>query len=485
MFALPKAISSVGSVPGALFILLFGSASGFGLFLLARCAAHVGRTSSFNALSQITYPKAALFFDLAIAIKCFGVGVSYLILMGDLMPQVMRFLLASQELGKDHWLLQRQIWITIVLGLVTPLSFMRRLDSLKYTSFIALLAIVYLLFLVVYWFFNDQRTAVDPTHVHLWAPSLSIFSQLPVFVFAFTCHQNLFSVYNELRQNTAGRINFVIQQSLLIAVNIYWVVGLLGYYMFGENVLSNMLLSFPQSLVLVTIAQAAITVLTLFSYPLQCHPCRASLDKVLRMISPSLLSSWSFLQSRLFFSQSSNYHSLRSEEEIPQSSSSFSSTTQACCRPSLQVDTKAKPEYQPSSVTAQTLTPSPLSNLPTSLSTRTSSSLQPTEQHQHKPMSTRRFTILTTCILVGSYILALLVKDLSIMLALVGATASTTICYILPGLFYLKLKENDRWTDPIKLGAISMVIAGCIIMPVCVVSTLMDVISQGGHVGGH
>jgi amino acid permease len=29
-----------------------------------------------------------VFFDIAIAVKCFGVAVSYLIIIGDLMPQV-------------------------------------------------------------------------------------------------------------------------------------------------------------------------------------------------------------------------------------------------------------------------------------------------------------------------------------------------------------------------------------------------------------
>lgn len=63
--------------------------SGLGLYFLARCADKVGgRNASFSSLSKLTWPKLGIFFDLAIAIKCFGVAVSYLIIMGDLMPQV-------------------------------------------------------------------------------------------------------------------------------------------------------------------------------------------------------------------------------------------------------------------------------------------------------------------------------------------------------------------------------------------------------------
>lgn len=82
-------MASVGIIPGIFLILLSALASGLGLYFLSRCAARTeGRHASFFAISQLTWPKVAILFDLAIAIKCFGVAVSYLIIIGDLMPQV-------------------------------------------------------------------------------------------------------------------------------------------------------------------------------------------------------------------------------------------------------------------------------------------------------------------------------------------------------------------------------------------------------------
>lgn len=37
---------------------------------------------------------------------------------------------------------------------------------------------------------------------------------------------------------------------------------------------------------IITVGQVAITLLVLLSYPLQCHPCRASLDKVIDACLP-------------------------------------------------------------------------------------------------------------------------------------------------------------------------------------------------------
>ena len=70
---MPHAMSQFGMLLGIAVILFSGFASGFGLYLQARCSKYVERgTASFFALSQLTYPNAAIVFDGAIAIKCFG-----------------------------------------------------------------------------------------------------------------------------------------------------------------------------------------------------------------------------------------------------------------------------------------------------------------------------------------------------------------------------------------------------------------------------
>lgn len=108
---MPLALSHMGIVLGVFVITWSGLTAGFGLYLQTRCARYLDRGSaSFFALSQITYPNAAVIFDAAIAIKCFGVGVSYLIIIGDLMPGVaMGF---NRNAGDIPFLVDRQFWVT-------------------------------------------------------------------------------------------------------------------------------------------------------------------------------------------------------------------------------------------------------------------------------------------------------------------------------------------------------------------------------------
>lgn len=108
---MPRAMSQMGILLGSLVIIWSGITAGFGLYLQTRCAQYIERgSSSFFALSQITYPNAAIVFDAAIAIKCFGVSVSYLIIIGDLMPGVV--LGFNEGAGEIGYLVDRHFWIT-------------------------------------------------------------------------------------------------------------------------------------------------------------------------------------------------------------------------------------------------------------------------------------------------------------------------------------------------------------------------------------
>lgn len=58
-------------------------------------------------------------------------------------------------------------------------------------------------------------------------------------------------------------------------------------------------------------------------------------------------------------------------------------------------------------------------------------------------MGDTRFAAITTGIIVLSYICAMTVSSLEMVLAYVGSTGSTSISFILPGLFYYKISSPD------------------------------------------
>jgi amino acid permease len=71
-----------------------------------------------------------------------------------------------------------------------------------------------------------------------------------------------------------------IGKSVGISLGVYQIIGVLGYLTFGKEVGSNIIGMYPVS-ELVTGGQLAIAILVLLSFPLQLHPCRSSIYKVL------------------------------------------------------------------------------------------------------------------------------------------------------------------------------------------------------------
>ncbi|KAF2153008.1 hypothetical protein K461DRAFT_277783 [Myriangium duriaei CBS 260.36] len=374
VLAMPLAMSHMGIFLGILVIIWSGITAGFGLYLQTRCARYLDRgMSSFFALSQITYPNAAVVFDAAISIKCFGVGVSYLIIIGDLMPGVVRGFSDHPSAG---FLVDRHFWVTAFMLIVIPLSFLRRLDSLKYTSVVALVSIGYLVILVVYHFASGDTSGTrGEVRVFEWMGIVPTLASFPVIVFAYTCHQNMFSILNEIEDTSPKSTTSVVTASIGTSASIYLLVAITGYLTFGDNVVGNIVSQYHPS-VTSTIGKAAIVVLVMFSYPLQVHPCRASVDAVLK--------------------------------------------------------------WRPMSIKSNNNSPvlgSPSRN--SLLGQGSATAARRTE------MSETRFAAITTVIIVLSYIVAMTVSSLEKVLAYVGSTGSTSISFILPGLFYYKISSPD------------------------------------------
>jgi amino acid permease len=91
--------------------------------------------------------------------------------------------------------MDRRCWIAFSLATVCgPVSYLRKLDSLKYTSSIAILAVVYLTVIVVYYAIVPDFPL--PESIDYFRFSTDFFAKLPIFIFAFTCHQNVKNVYS-------------------------------------------------------------------------------------------------------------------------------------------------------------------------------------------------------------------------------------------------------------------------------------------------
>jgi len=78
---------------------------------------------------------------------------------------------------------------------------------------------------------DDCRT--DPKLV---TDASSVLRALPIFIFSYTCHQNIVSISNELDNPTSVRVLKVIASAIGLTVSVYIVLAYAGYSTFGAQV---------------------------------------------------------------------------------------------------------------------------------------------------------------------------------------------------------------------------------------------------------
>ncbi|KAJ7314363.1 transmembrane amino acid transporter protein-domain-containing protein [Mycena albidolilacea] len=409
MLTFPLAMASAGIIPGMITCLFSGSVAVFGLYLLSLCAARAPhRRSSFFAVAQMTFPRAAVFFDAAIAAKCFGVSISYLIIIKGLMPNVVAALYHDLSSSTPPaWALSGRNWISLFMLILVPLVFLRHLDSLRHTSYVALFSVAYLVVIVITVYYNPLEGMPERGEVHLIHFSPNFVSTFPVQVFAFTCSQNLFPIFNELRDNSQARMNRVIGGAIGSATLTYEVIAVFGYLTFGSTVGANIIAMYPSTSLFIAVGQAAIVVLVLFSYPLQVHPCRNCLDKI--------------------------FHA------------GDVKAVKAVAAPGEEEEEDDEEAVD--------------------------------EDHAGGEMSPLKHTLLTAAIVVSGFTIAFFVNDLQMVLSFVGSTGSTTISFILPGLFYWQLTRADRnRNNALSLGALALAAYGGCVFVFCLTFNIYQVI---------
>jgi len=297
MLGLPFAFASCGFLVGPLMLLAFAVCSSTALILLSECADRVGRPATFNSVAEKAIPGVGVIFDTAIAIKCFGVATSYLIVIGDSVPKAIAYF------GATGILLERKLWTLAALSIAAPLAYAQKITALRYVSYVALTCVLGITVVIVL-FALEPTPAFDPCAGHgdvadafveeevaggpcrgpvvLVTPPMSILRALPLFVFSYTCHQNIFSITNELANPTPSRNASVAAIAVTIALCVYMVLGTSGYATFGSLVAKDILTSYPTSSLVVSIARLSISLVVTSCYPLQAHPSRACVTTILK-----------------------------------------------------------------------------------------------------------------------------------------------------------------------------------------------------------
>ena len=88
-------------------------------------------------------------------------------------------------------------------------------------------------------------------------------------------------ITNEMVMPTPRRVAGAAASATALALGLYLIVGIGGYYTYGDLVKSDILVMYPDGSVMPVIGRLAIAFVVTTCYPMQLHPGRASLISLL------------------------------------------------------------------------------------------------------------------------------------------------------------------------------------------------------------
>ncbi|XP_077957113.1 sodium-coupled neutral amino acid transporter 4 isoform X1 [Gasterosteus aculeatus] len=279
----------------------------------------------------------------SIIMQNIGAISSYLFIVKYELPQVIRAFLGLDEITGEWYMNGNYLVVIVSIGIILPLSMLKNLGYLGYTSGFSLACMIFFLGVVIYkktqlpcplpllhhhssnlstnashhlspplnstLHMDFSRADVSPavqgshdahssTGVHMephpdaeemCTPKYFVFNSqtaytVPILAFAFVCHPEVLPIYSELKDRSRKKMQNVSNLSILTMLIMYMLSALFGYLTFYENVEAELLHTFTKvykfDTLLLLVRLAVLTAVTL-TVPIVLFPIRSSITTLL------------------------------------------------------------------------------------------------------------------------------------------------------------------------------------------------------------
>jgi amino acid permease len=224
--------------------------------------------------------------DTMIGIMCLACCVIYSGILGDVFTPLLRqFGVPNQWNGRTSNIL------VLTTCFLLPLSLIKNLSALSFTSILGFSSIIYTVLFVVIRsldgsyaletgkFVADGLIAAQPafTRMSLWNfdfTSLVLASNLGL---AYIAHYNGPTFYRSLKNTNSKRFRTMVSTAFALLVGLYSITMAAGYSTFGDVCQGNILLNYHPKDILSTLGRLATGLSILFGYPLVATGAREAI----------------------------------------------------------------------------------------------------------------------------------------------------------------------------------------------------------------
>ena len=297
LFSMPWCLRQASLGSGVVLLIFCACLNAASFVIIAKCC-DLAHEFSYLKMGRIALGNTfGLCLQGVVALYTLGSTISFVVLCGDFLvgknTGVFEHFANNTILYNPNNDTGSRAFIILICTVLffLPLSVLRHLDGLKYTSAVSCLASFYAAVLTCTVYFNAPADAMLEYELKAQPPlrdeiswfafRLSFWEAVPIVNVAFTAHYNAGRFYQELSNRSTKRIAIVSYGAMGLSLLLYGVVAVAGYLTFGRETKGNILENYAPGYALAIGARIALATVVIFTLPLAAHSLRGSLFALL------------------------------------------------------------------------------------------------------------------------------------------------------------------------------------------------------------
>uniref|UniRef100_A0A8D0AJZ7 Solute carrier family 38 member 4 n=1 Tax=Sander lucioperca TaxID=283035 RepID=A0A8D0AJZ7_SANLU len=277
ILGLSYAMANTGIVLFTILLVAVASLSLYSVHLLLMTAKE-GGSLIYEKLGERAFGwpgKMAAFGS--IIMQNIGAMSSYLFIVKYELPEVIRAFLGLDEISGEWYLNGNYLVVFVSIGIILPLSILKNLGYLGYTSGFSLSCMV---------FFLGVVSSPHPDDEEMCTPKYFVFNSqtaytVPILAFAFVCHPEVLPIYSELKDRSRKKMQNVSNLSILTMLVMYMLSALFGYLTFYEDELLHTFTKVYKFDTLLLLVRLAVLTAVTLTVPIVLFPIRTSINTLL------------------------------------------------------------------------------------------------------------------------------------------------------------------------------------------------------------
>uniref|UniRef100_A0A3Q2PCP5 Solute carrier family 38 member 8 n=1 Tax=Fundulus heteroclitus TaxID=8078 RepID=A0A3Q2PCP5_FUNHE len=268
----PWAFEKAGGVNTAITVELVSLVFLISGLVILGYASSVSRQKTYqDVVREVCGRAVGQLCEVCFCFNLFMISVAFLVVVQDQLEKLCISLYETLSGSTDadmpyHWYTDQRFALFILcLFIILPLSIPKEIGIQKYTSVLGTLAATYLCVAVVAKYYLMESRPVVTAELSSWA---SMFSVVPTICFGFQCHEACIAIYSSMENQRLPHWVVISVLSMFFCLLVYTLTGVYGFLTFGQDVASDILMSYPGNDVVMIISRLLFGISIITIYPI-------------------------------------------------------------------------------------------------------------------------------------------------------------------------------------------------------------------------